>query len=155
MLFGRKTMNLSRLYPFFFCACVGAGAFAAKSAEISLVSGAFYGLLAGVAPMAALGIVYVGNMWWRPDLPPCQCGKTKYEEYKYIGPMEGFSGKPWYENSCPKCGRHYKSRGNVVVECDASGSFVPYMRISRWGRWERDNADPSAGGDGEDRAPQS
>ena len=151
--FGRETVNLYRLYPILLGACIGAGALIAKSIEASLLSGAFYGLLVGVLPMAVLGVLHAGMMWWRPDLPRCKCGKTKYGEYEYIGPNEEFSEDTWYENRCPKCGRHYKSKASVVVECDANGSTIPFMKVSRWGRWEADDAEPLAGGDALDRAP--
>ena len=135
-------MNLSQLYPFFIIVCIVVGLIVSKLLEASLVFGAIFGLLMGFVPLIVLGVAYAAIMFWRPDLPTCRCGQTKYGEYEYIGPMEGFSEDTWYENRCPKCERHYKSKGKVVMECQADGTLIPYMRVSRWGRWQLDNAEP-------------
>ena len=135
-------MNLSQLYPFFIIVCIVVGLIVSKLLEASLVFGAIFGLLVGFVPLIVLGVAYAAIMFWRPDLPTCRCGQTKYREYEYIGPMKGFSEDTWYENRCPKCERHYKSKGKVVMECQADGTLIPYMRVSRWGRWQLDNAEP-------------
>jgi hypothetical protein len=120
--------------------CVAAGSAIAQLTKTPLITGVSLGLLTGVAPLLGLGVLYALIMWWHPDLPPCRCGKTKYGEYEYIGPMSGpFSEDTWYENRCPKCGRHYKSNRGVVVEQRSDGSVVPYMKESRWGRWIADS----------------
>ncbi|MHC4573845.1 MAG: hypothetical protein ACYS76_06895 [Planctomycetota bacterium] len=135
-------MNLSKLYPFFLAVCIAVGLLVSKWVGASLVAGASFGLLAGLIPMLVFAVVYAAIMFWRPDLPTCRCGQTKYGDYEYVGPMEGFSEDTWYENRCPKCGRHYKSKGKVVMECQADGTLIPYMRVSKWGRWQLDNAEP-------------
>jgi hypothetical protein len=134
-------MNFCRLYPLMIILCVVIGLLAGKRLGLPLHLAAFFGMLAGMLPIALVGVIYAAFMFWRPDLPPCKCGQTKYGEYEYIGPMEGFSEDSWCENRCPKCGRHYKSRGNIVVECRPDGSVIPYMKVSKWGRWERDNSE--------------
>jgi hypothetical protein len=135
-------MNLSQLYPFFIIVCIVVGLIVSKLLEASLVFGAIFGLLMGFVPLIVLGVAYAAIMFWRPDLPTCRCGQTKYGEYEYIGPMEGFSEDTWYENRCPKCERHYKSKGKVVMECQADGTLIPYMIVSKWGRWQLDNVEP-------------
>ena len=135
----QSDMSLCNLFPLWMIACIAAGSGIARFVGGSIITGATFGALAGFAPMIALGVLYVAIMWWRPDLPPCRCGKTKYGEFEFIGPMSGpFSENTWYEICCPKCGRLYKSKGGIVVECRPDGSTIPYMKVSRWGRWVND-----------------
>jgi hypothetical protein len=134
-------MTLCRLYPFFVILCAGTGAVLAKCFGVSMLSGVLSGWVVGVGPVLALGIIYVGMMTWRPDLPPCKCGETRYGGFEYIGSYSCGPNETWYENRCPKCGRCYKSRDSIVVELLADGTTVPFMKVSRWGRWEVDRSE--------------
>jgi hypothetical protein len=140
-------MNVSNLYPLFIAACIGVGLLVSYCVDVSLIKGAIYGFFAGLIPIVLLAVVYAALMFWRPDLPTCRCGKTKYGEYEFIGPMDGFSKDTWYENRCPKCGRRYKSKGNIVMERQPDGTLIPYMKVSKWGRWQLQNVEPDIAAD--------
>lgn len=134
-------MTLCRLYPIFIVLCAGTGAVLANAFGASLLCGVVCGWLVGIVPLLALVILYVGLMWWRPDLPPCKCGETRYGGFEYIGSYSHVPNEIWYENRCPKCGRCYQSRDSIVVEILADGTTVPFMKVSRWGRWEPDRSE--------------
>ena len=135
-------MSFCRLLPYFVIVCIGVGLIVSKHLGVSLTLGASLGLLAGFVPLVLLCVAYGALMFWRPDLPVCRCGQTKYGEYEHIPSTEGYSKDTWHENRCPKCERRYKSKGTVVMECRADGTLIPYMKVSRWGRWQPDDAPP-------------
>lgn len=129
-------MNLETLFPLWFFLCIAAGSAVAHYTSTPIINGAGIGMIVGVAPIVGLTMLGVLIPWWRPDLPRCRCGKTKYGEYESIGSMLDPLTHEWcYENQCPKCGRHYKSKSNVVYEVMPDGTMTPYMKTSRWGRW--------------------
>lgn len=133
-------MNFEHLLLAFNFVSIIAGAIIAVCIDVSPWLGAACGCLVGASPMIILCVICVGIMWWCPDLPRCKCGQTKYGEYEYVDPME-FSEDMWYEYRCPKCGRRYKSKRGILVECRGNGITVPFMKHSRWGRWQVDDGE--------------
>ena len=135
-------MSLCRLFPLWAIACIAVGIGTATFAGWSVITGAMIGCSASVAPLVALTAICVVFTWWRPDVPPCRCGETRCGGYDFIGPTSGpYSEETSYEYRCPKCGRCFKSNAGIFVECRPDGSTIPYMRVSRWGRWRLDLED--------------
>jgi hypothetical protein len=85
-------------------------------------------------------------MAWRPDRPICRCGKGRSEEYEYIGP-EQITAETVFEYRCPFCGRRYRQKEKRFWEFLDNGSDIPYMSISKWGRWQMESTRPTLAAD--------
>ncbi len=141
-------MNLSRAYPLFILLCIAGGATIAHFTGASIFIGTAIGSAVGVAPMALLCITYLLFMKWRPDRPMCRCGKCRSEEYEYIGPKH-ITAETVFEYRCPFCGRIYRQKEKRFWEFLDNGSDIPYMSISKWGRWQMESAEPTLAADAE------
>ncbi|QDU62970.1 hypothetical protein Pan216_38440 [Planctomycetes bacterium Pan216] len=70
-------------------------------------------------------------------LPPLCSSATS------VVPMPSSSllrGSSAFSRVCPACGSLFERRQRAMLERLPDGSIIPFMRISRWGRWEADGA---------------
>ena len=142
-------MNLSsRLFPVFVMACATIGAAVANSFSLPILLGAVIGLIVGFSPLVIIAIGYFLLMAWRPDRPLCRCGRCRSKQYQYAGPTQ-ITAATVYEYQCPFCSRVYRQEGDCFREVSGDGSAIPYMRISKWGRWrlDRSGAGPASEAD--------
>jgi hypothetical protein len=128
-------MNLEKVFPWFVVLCMAGGGILAHRSGASLMAGVAGGLGVGMLPLLVLGAIYWLMMAWRPERPPCVCGKCKSDEYVSVGPMVKPEDSTYYYK-CPHCGCEYRSHGSLFDLKTAHG-YSPYMEISRWQRWKR------------------
>lgn len=144
-------MSLSRALPLLVIVSAAGGGVVAQFIGASVAVGVAIGLAAGMTPIAVLSIGYLVLMAWRPDRPTCRCGKCQSEQYELVGP-EQVTAATVFEYRCPFCGRAYRQAKNRFWELARDGSEIPYMSVSRWGRWQLEVSDPTpAAGTGEPR----
>ncbi len=131
-------MNLERVLPAFFFLSVGIGALIGYLLGEAAVRGMAIGMVVGVSPILMLGGTYGFIMWWCPDTPKCMCGNGKSSDYKHLSHLSKHRDEV-YCHKCRKCGREYllqKRRFDLRV---TENDIRPYMVISRWGRWRRND----------------
>ena len=134
-------MNFCRAYPVFIILSVASGGAIAHSSDALMLNGLLIGLAVGMVPLVLLGIIYALMMAWRPDRPICRCGDCQSSEYEYLGPQE-ITEESEYEYQCPFCSRTYRQKDKRFWEVSSDGSEIPYMVISRWGRWQIESIQP-------------
>jgi hypothetical protein len=141
-------MSLCSAYPVFVILCVAIGGAIAHFTDAPVLYGISIGLAVGFAPLVLLGIIYSLMMAWRPDRPTCRCRKCQYMHYESVWPEEiTVTEETVYEYRCPFCSRTYRQKGKRFWEVSSDGSEIPYMVISKWGRWQAENteAPPTSG----------
>jgi hypothetical protein len=139
-------MSLCSAYPIFVILCVAIGGAIAHFTDAAVLYGISIGLAVGNAPLVLLGIIYVLMMAWCPDHPTCRCGDCKSTEYEYLGPEE-ITKETEYEYLCPFCSRTYRQKDKRFWEVSSDGAEIPYMAISKWGRWQTESTEtPPASG---------
>ena len=112
----------------------------------TILTGVAIGFVLGFSPLVLLGIAHFLLVVWRSDRPICRCGRSQSEHYESIGPEQA-SAESVFEYRCPVCGREYRQKDNRFWEYMRDGSEVPYMRISKWGRWQPENAESTSTAD--------
>ena len=131
-------MNLERAYPAWFVACSIAGALIGKAMGQGAIEGLMTGMLFAASPILLLGLVHVAQAFWRPVLPPCRCGRCNHRQYRLEAPVPGdaAAGGAPLRFRCPKCDRRYVISPGRFDELPSEGPVIPYMRHTKWGRWE-------------------
>jgi hypothetical protein len=141
-------MTLCNAYPVFIILCVAIGGAMARFTNAPVLYGISIGMAVGMAPLALLGIIYALMMAWRPDRPACRCGKCQSGDYEPVMPETmTFTEETVFEYRCPFCSRTYRQKNNRFWEFSIDGSEIPYMAVSKWGRWQIENtkAPPASG----------
>jgi hypothetical protein len=135
-------MNLCLAYPVFIILSVASGGAIAHFTDTSVLYGIFIGLAVGLAPLGLLGIINVLMMAWCPDRPICKCGKCRSMDYKNVGPEEmTLTEETVFEYQCPFCSRTYKQKDKRFLEISSDGCEIPYMVISKQGRWRNESTE--------------
>ena len=132
--------------PLFVLGSAAVGGAVAYFTGRTILIGVTVGFFLGFSPLVLLGTAYFLLIAWRPDRPICRCGKCQSERYDFIGTEQVSDGKI-YRYRCPVCGREYKQKDNRFWEYMRDASEIPYMRISKWGRWQMESADSTRAAD--------
>ncbi len=112
------------------------GAILASALGRSPFNGAVIGVFIAVIPLIVLGITYGVMMAWRADRPVCRCGQCRSINYEFVGPDNVvFEPGMAFDYRCPTCKRHFRARDSRFVEVLSDGTEVPYMAVSKFGRW--------------------
>jgi hypothetical protein len=127
-------MTLCQLFPVVVIAGTVVGGFVAHVSGGHWDDGAAIGFAIAWLPMLTLGLLVGFMQFWRPDQPPCRCGRKSYLFVQILKPDQ-HEAKTWeYEYAC-SCGRHYIATTSRFDLVTASGNREPYMSHSNWGRW--------------------
>lgn len=130
-------MKLCKAFPIFFAICVAIGGAIAYFSGSSLLYGTSIGMVVALSPLMLLGVLYILIVVWCPDRPECLCGKCQSNSYVFLNSqIEQNALENVYQYRCPFCGRTYRQRHKRFNECLDNGSEIPYMVISKWGRWQ-------------------
>ena len=136
-------MNLCSAYPVFIMLCVAIGGAVAHFSDVPVLYGISIGMAVSMAPLVLLGIMYSLMMAWRPDRPMCRCGKCQSGDYESLRPEEiTVTKETVYEYRCPFCSRTYRQKDKRFWEVSSDGSEIPYMVISKLGRWQIESTEP-------------
>lgn len=129
-------MNLYRLIPtcVITFALIGAATSSLLGREWYL--GAAAGIAVALLPPVLLG-VFVGLITrWRPDFPPCLCGRREFRFEGTLEPKPQDDHLNEYLIRCP-CGERYAVGSGRVYRLDHQTRRALYMTYSKWGRWRR------------------
>jgi hypothetical protein len=136
-------MNIERLYPPVFIVCAATGAVVGKVAGYGVLRGLMWGMCIAALPVFLLLVAYLVVTMWRPVMPVCRCGQTRYRDYAYVAPKGNIPADDRVHFRCPKCGRTYEKRRERFDELTADGCAMPYMTHTRWGRWRKAESENS------------
>ena len=129
-------MNLEKLFPVFFFLCLGIGALIGYLRGEATATGAAIGVAVGISPIFVLGAIYGLLILWQPEKPKCMCGNAKLSDYVYLNQLSK-RRDDGYCYGCRKCGREYLLQTGRFDLRLSENEFQPYMEISKWGRWRR------------------
>ena len=105
-------MSLSSLAaPIWLMLCAVGGMLLGQDLEQRPLYGLLLGAAAGNLPFVVLGAGHAILMAWRPERPPCRCGRCGSEEYELTGSRWRSSGSMVLFYRCPACGRRYGGTG--------------------------------------------
>jgi hypothetical protein len=133
-------MSLSLVLPSLTLIAAAIGGVVAYLIGAPTLSGVAVGFLVGVSPVLFIGVFASLLSAWRPERPTCRCGRCRSGGYEFIGPAQN-SPELVYEYRCPACQRKYRQKGGRFWERLQDGTEIPFMRVSSWGRWRKDDAD--------------
>ncbi len=141
-------MSFCRVYPIFIILCVPSGGAIARFIGSPVLKGMLIGLAVGFVPLVLLGIIVGLSSMWTPDRPICRCGKCKSADYEYVGPEElTLTEETFFEYRCPSCSREYGQNNKRFWEVSSDGTEIPYMVISKRGRWQIESTEAQLAAD--------
>lgn len=133
-------MNLCLMLSIYAIVCIVTGTTLAFFTDISFASGLTWGVIIALIPLVFLGVIYGVILLWRPELPRCICRNCIANGYDYLDSFnKKVLNKHFYNYRCPKCGREYRltyTENKIKFDLKTTSDFLPYMEVSKWGRWK-------------------
>jgi hypothetical protein len=130
-----SAVNLDRAIPLWFAFCISVSALVGAITPVGFQRALMSGAILGLLPLLLLWIVGLGVLLIFRDRPPCLCGSCRSQDYIFLS-MDRRREQYTFDYECPSCHRRYRARDDLFFELATDGAEGPYMRRSKFGRWQ-------------------